>query len=77
MPAKLCSGKQIIYRFNGDPKYDQTVFDRAGSLPFRRVGDIVTRKGKTWRVANVRDEFNMVASRIAVPVHYVFLTDNF
>jgi hypothetical protein len=74
-PAKLSQGKQIIYRFNGDPKYDETVSDSAGSLPLRRVGEVVARNGKQWRVAIVRDDIIISASRVAVPIHHVFLTD--
>jgi hypothetical protein len=70
-------GKQIIYRFNGDPKYDETISDRIGDLPFRRVGDMIEKRGKEWRVAVVRDDFNISASRTVIPIHRVFLTDKF
>jgi selenocysteine lyase/cysteine desulfurase len=69
--------KQIVYRFNGDPKDDEIVADRNGTMPFRKVGEILARNGKRWRVAVVRDDFNMASSKTAVPVHHVFLTDNF
>ena len=75
--AKVTTGKQIIYRFNGDPKYDERVSDGTGNLPFLNVGEIVTRNGKQWQVAIVRDELNMASSRGAVPIHRVFLTDKF
>jgi hypothetical protein len=75
--GKISFGKQIVYRFNGDPKDDETVSDRTGTLPFRTVGEIITRKGKAWRVTIVRDDLNMSASRTAVSIHHVFLTDNF
>jgi hypothetical protein len=74
-PRKLSSGKQIIYRFNGDPKYDETISDTDGILPLRRVGEIIRSSGKDWRVAIVRDDFNMLASRTAIKIHHVFLTD--
>ncbi len=74
-PAKLSHGKQIIYRFNGDPKYDETISDTEGVLPLRTVGEIVRSSGKDWRVTIVRDDFNMLASRTAVQIHHVFLTD--
>jgi hypothetical protein len=75
VPTKLSHGKQMIYRFNGDPKYDETVSDTDGVLPLRRVGEIVRNSGKNWRVTIVRDDFNMLASRTAVQIHHVFLTD--
>jgi|HubBroStandDraft_2_1064218.scaffolds.fasta_scaffold91266_4 hypothetical protein len=75
--GKVISGKQIIYRFNGDPKYDERVSDGAGNLPFLNVGKRVTRNGKQWQVAVVRDELNMASSRGSIPIHRVFLTDKF
>jgi hypothetical protein len=75
--VKLCRGKQIVYRYNGDPKHDETVSDILGSMPFRRVGEILKKNGKEWRVNVVRDDFNMASSRTAIPIHRVFLTDNF
>jgi hypothetical protein len=68
-------GKQIVYRYNGDPKHDETVSDILGSMPFRRVGEIVKKNGKEWRVNVVRDDFNIASSRTAIPIHRVFLTD--
>jgi|ERR1700677_315018 hypothetical protein len=75
--GKQSRGKQIIYRYNGDPKHDETVSDMLGSMPFRQVGEIVKKNGKEWRVNVVRDDFNMAFSRTAIPIHRVFLTDNF
>lgn len=77
VPGRLGVAKQIVYRFNGDPKYDRVISDATGYLPFRRVGDILTKKGKQWRVTIIRNDFNMDASRSAVPIHRVFVTDNF
>jgi hypothetical protein len=77
LPHKVSNGKQIIYRFNGDPKYDETVSDIRGSLPLCRIGETFTRNGKAWRVTVVRDDLNMAASRTSVPIHRVFLTDKF
>lgn len=75
--TRVSTGKQIIYRYNGDPKYDERVSDGAGNLPFACVGEMVTRNGKEWQVAVVRDELNMGSSRGAVPIHRIFLTDKF
>jgi hypothetical protein len=73
--AKQIRGKQIVYRFNGDPKYDETVSDSLGSMPFRQVGDVLKKNGKQWRVAVIRDDYSMPGSAIAIPIHRVFLTD--
>jgi hypothetical protein len=75
--VKRHRGKQIIYRYNGDPKHDETVSDMLGSMPFCQVGEIVKKNGKEWRVNVVQDDFNMAFSRTAIPIHRVFLTDNF
>ena len=75
--AKQTRGKQIIYRFNGDPRHDEVISDRLGEVIFRRVGEILKKNGKEWRVAIVRNDFDMSASRTAVPIHRVFLTDKF
>jgi hypothetical protein len=75
LATKRSRGKQIIYRYNGDPRSDEVVSDKTGAMPFRRVGEELTRKGKVWRVAVVRDDLNMAGSAIAIPLHRVFLTD--
>lgn len=75
--AVQARGKQIIYRYNGDPKDDETVSDSVGKIPLSRVGEMLRRNGKQWRVAVVRDDFNMTSSKTAVPIHRVFLTDKF
>lgn len=66
--------KQIVYRHNGDPRYDETVLDNTGAMPFCRVGEILNKSGKRWRVAVVHEDFTMAGPR-AVPIHRVFLTD--
>ena len=66
--------KQIVYRHNGDPRYDETVLDKTGAMPFCRVGEILKKNGKRWRVAVVNEDFTMSGLK-AVPIHRVFLTD--
>jgi hypothetical protein len=74
---KKIRGKQIIYRFNGDPRHDEVVSDRSGNVPFCWVGEMIRRNGKQWRVAIVNNDFDMLASARAIPIHHVFLTDRF
>jgi hypothetical protein len=74
---KVSLGKQIVYRYNGDPKNDVIITDKFGDMPFRRAGQFMRTNGKEWKVAIVRDDFNMTSSRTAVPIHRVFLTDKF
>jgi hypothetical protein len=73
--AKQIRGKQIVYRYNGDPKYDEVVSDVLGSVPFLHVGDLLRKNGKQWKVAVVRDDLDMPGSSTAVTIHRVFLTD--
>jgi hypothetical protein len=68
--------KQIVYRHNGDSKYDETVLDRTGAMPFCRVGEILKKNGKQWRVAVVNEDFT-VRGQITLPILRVFLTDKF
>jgi hypothetical protein len=74
---KQSRGKQIVYRYNGDPRHDEVVADRAGQVPFNWIGEKLERNGKQWRVAVVHNDFNMTASATAIPIHRVFLTDKF
>jgi hypothetical protein len=75
--VKRIRRKQIVYRFNGDPKYDEVVSDRVGELPFRRVGETLTRNGKRWMVVAINNDLNIEGSSVAIPIHHVFLTENF
>jgi hypothetical protein len=75
--TKVSQGKLVIYRFNGDPRYDERVSDTTGSLPFHSVGEIVFKNGKRWRIMIVRVELDLTASRKAVPMHHVFVNDKF
>jgi hypothetical protein len=68
--------KQLVFRHNGDPRYDEIVLDKTGEMLFHRVGEILNKNGKRWRVAVVNEDFTMAGQR-AVPIHRVFLTDKF
>ena len=74
-PTHVSLGKQIIYRFNGDPKDDEIISDRFGTMPLRRIGEVLEKNGKRWRVDVIRDDFDLSASKRAVAIHRVFLTD--
>jgi hypothetical protein len=68
--------KQIVYRYNGDPKSDEVVQDADGVLPTHFMGEFVMRNGKLWKVVNVNDELTVAGPR-AIPIHWVFLTDTY
>jgi hypothetical protein len=70
-------GNQTIYRYNGDPKNDEIVSDKAGKIAFFWVGEILKRNGKQWKVAVVRDDLDSLRSSRSVLIQRVFLTDNF
>ena len=72
---KLSRGKQIVYRYNGDPWSEETISDRGGLLPLSWVGETLRRNGKDWRVAVIRNDLNQMSSARAVAIHRVFLTD--
>ena len=65
--------KQIVFRYNDDKDTDVEV-DILGDLPDYLVGDIVVRKGKSWKVVKVLIEEAIVGSRTP-PVYIVTLTD--
>jgi hypothetical protein len=75
--VKRARGKQIVYRFNGDPKHDEVVSDRVGNMALLRVGEILKRNGKQWMVVAVNNELSISGSSVAIPIHRVFLTDKF
>ena len=62
--------------YNGDPKYDEIVSDKTGAIPFCRVGEILEKNGRRWRVAVVNEGFTM-RGQTMIPVRRVFLTDKF
>jgi hypothetical protein len=47
---------------------------KTGAMPFCKVGEILMKNGKRWRVAVVNEDFTMAGLK-AVPIHRVFLTD--
>ena len=68
-PGKM---KRIVYRFNADPATDETVEDFEGEITVPEKGSFVKRTAKQWKVVNVFKTFGK-----EIPVHTVFLTDNF
>ena len=70
-------GKQMIYRYNGDPSSDEFVSDTTGRMPLSWIGEMLHRKGKDWRVAFIHYDLDMVGSARAVAIHRIFLTDKF
>jgi hypothetical protein len=71
---KAKESKRIIYRYNGDPSTDELIKDTQYIFP--RVGEIVNRRGKDWKVVVANEDFNF-SGPTPYPILRVFLTDNF
>ena len=65
--------KQIVYRYNGDPKSDEVEHDLDGEVIVPQRDQIVIRNGKHWRVVQVNIETTVSAPR-AIPIVHIFLT---
>ena len=68
------NAKQFVYRYNGVESSEEVELDRDGEIPTPAHGDILTRKGKQWKVIHVITQV-AVAGEPAIPVVRVFLTD--
>ena len=45
--------KQVVFRYNDDDTDADVEVDILGDLPHYAVGDIVARRGKSWKVVRV------------------------
>jgi hypothetical protein len=70
------SAQQIVYRYNGDASTDEVEFDQDGDQEVPQKDSIITRKQGRWKVVHVIVEETVSVPK-AVPVHRVFLTDQF
>jgi hypothetical protein len=61
--------KHIVYKFD-DGHYDERDFDARGSQILER-GDIISRRGMTWKIEAVEKEENLGLARI--PTYWVSL----
>ena len=66
--------KHIVFRYNYDDKDTDVEVDILGDLPHFTVGDIVARRGKSWKVVRVVSEHAHIGSQ-PVPAYLVTLTD--
>ena len=64
--------KQIVYRYNANPSTDEIVEDLEGEIIVPEKGGLIKRTEKQWKVVNVFKTFGK-----GIPIHTVFLTDNF
>jgi hypothetical protein len=63
--------KHIVYKFD-DGHYDERDFDARGSQILER-GDIVTRRGMTWKIESVEQEPS-VEKLMRIPTYWVHLS---
>lgn len=63
--------KNVVYRFVDDPRSDELEADLTGALTFR-IGEILGRRGKFWRVVSARWELTVDNSQ-RVPTLRVYL----
>jgi hypothetical protein len=68
------NAKQFVYRYNGVEASEEVELDRDGEIAIPKQGDVITRKGKEWKVIAVIVQ-ETVAGPQAIPVVRAFLTD--
>jgi len=68
--------KQIVFRYNDDPTTEEIDLDMDGDKSTPERGSFIERKGARWKVLRVNVETN-AAEPFEVPVHRVFLTNEF
>ncbi|MGD0799556.1 MAG: hypothetical protein ABR910_17720 [Acidobacteriaceae bacterium] len=64
--------KQVVYRYNGVAASDEVEIDHYGEMLTPNDGQLITRKGKLWKVISVMTQTSGDGS---VPVERVFLMD--
>ena len=62
--------KHIIYKYEGD-QADEVDFDAHGLLIFTK-GDVISRRGMTWKIEAVEEEESLGLMRI--PTYWVYLS---
>jgi hypothetical protein len=67
--------KHVVYRYNADPQSEEKIADRAGDLPFHRVGEVITRNRRQWKVSSTIDEGSDTGPDWTL-IHRVLLTDS-
>ena len=66
--------KQVVFRYNDDETDADVEVDILGNLPDYTVGDIVARRGKSWKIVRVLSDQTLIGSQ-RVPAYVVTVTD--
>lgn len=62
--------KHIVYKYGGDQS-DEMDFDAHGLLIFTK-GDVISRRGMTWKIEAVEEEDSL--GLIRIPTYRVYLS---
>ena len=74
MSEHIHEHKQVVFRYNGNDENTDVEIDILGDLPDYEVGEIVARKGRSWKVVQVLIGHSTVSAG-NVPVHIVCVTE--
>jgi len=66
--------KQVVYRFNGNPKTDQVKDDLEDEIELPSKGNVLVIDGKRWKVIEIMTERSLDA-RGPIPVVRIYLSD--
>jgi hypothetical protein len=66
--------KQVVYRFNANPKNDQVKVDMDDEIELPSKDDVLEIDGKKWKVNAVMTERSLDA-RGPIPVVTIYLTN--
>jgi hypothetical protein len=69
------AAKQVVYRFNGEPKNDKVVQDLDDEIKGPAKDSVIGIDGKDWKVVMVTMTHSLDA-RGPIPVMTIYLTDN-
>jgi hypothetical protein len=67
-------GKQVVYRYNGVESSEEVEVDHNDEIAVPETGQLMTRKGKTWKVVHVIQQETVAGPR-AIPILRIFLAD--
>ena len=67
--------KRVIYRYNGDPYSEETETDLDGDVAIPQYGEIISRKGKDWKVVHVLEHESIENDPQQMPILWIFLGD--
>jgi hypothetical protein len=76
MSQEIAGPKRVEFCYNGDNENRDVEVDILGDLPYYQVGELVTRKGKSWKVTQVLIQ-QAISGPQPLPAHIVSLTDKF